>query len=460
MSLSSWVVRHVTYPTHERLRGRPTLRALENLRAVAAGTPRELRDECNRRLHDLLIFAAARLPYYASLLSRCRIDLHADDPVAELRKVPVQTKADVRAHARHLVWRGAPGGALPHSSGGTTGDTLQFYVDRVRQAEDLAARLFMQSRFGLIPGDRRLHLWGSPIELRASRFRRWRDRALNELLLNAFEMSPEQMDAHFEQIVRFQPQAIYGYPTALALLAQHIAQTRGPQEFNWLKLVVLTGEEVTPDQARRVRETFGCPVAAEYGSREVGLIGHDCPRGRMHVLWPHIHVDIGNAANILPAGHVGDVICTTLNTRAQPFIRYRLGDLGAVLDEPCECGLPFPLMRLAGGKITGFIALPDGRLCHGAITSHVLRDQRGIVAFKTHQHTLTEFEVLLVVDDTFNPASFERIRQRYRRLFGEAVNVDCRVVDEIPPDPSGKRRYVVSDVAPSYQSYEVVNAPG
>jgi phenylacetate-CoA ligase len=459
MSVSERFVRDLTYPAHEWLRGRRTLRELVELRRLAAATPSVMRADAAERLRNLLTFAGARLPYYAELFARYGVDPRGADPCAELRRLPVQDKADVRAHADHMVWRDVPGGLVPHSSGGTTGDTLHFCIDRVRQAQGLGARLFMQSLFGVQPGQRRLYLWGSPIEARVPRVKRWRDRLLNEMLLDAFDMSPAQMDAHLARILRFRPRVIYGYPTATALLAHHAAARLGPADFPWLRLVVLTGEEVTADQIAQARATFGCAVAMEYGNREVGLIAHDCPRGRLHVVWPHVHVDIAVAGQVAGPGQCGDVICTTLNTRAQPFIRYRVGDVGRLAPEPCPCGMPFPVMRLEGGKITGFIALPNGRLCHGAITSHILRDEPGIVAFKTHQHALDEFEVLLVVDGGFNAETVERVRQRYRELFGPQINVDCRLVDEIPPDPSGKRRYVVSDVAPNYADFEVVSTP-
>jgi phenylacetate-CoA ligase len=458
MNLSEWLVRHVTYPAHERLHGRHTLGELATLSRLATRSPADVNRHCAARLRDMLCFAQEHLPYYRSLLARCGTDPRAADPYIELAKLPVLGKADVRAHREEMLCRKVPGGPIPHSSGGTTGDTLHFYIDRVRQAQQLAARLFMQGLFGVRPGERRAYLWGSPIEARLSRLKRWHDRCLNEILLNAFEMSPAQMDAHLATILAFKPSVLYGYPSAAALLARHAARRYGPRDFPWLRLVVLTGEEVAAEQVDQAGEVFGCRVACEYGSREVGLIAHDCPHGRMHVITPHVHVEVvggGAAPQPLPPGHCGEIACTTLNTRAQPMIRYLIGDVGTLLPQRCSCGLPFPLLRLEGGKITGFIALRDGRLCHGAVTSHVLRDQPGIVEFKTYQRELDSFEVLLVVDERFEPAAIPHVQQRYRELFGPQVNVACRVVERIPPDPSGKRRYVVSDVAPDYARFEI-----
>jgi phenylacetate-CoA ligase len=140
------------------------------------------------------------------------------------------------------------------------------------------------------------------------------------------------------------------------------------------------------------------------------------------------------------------------------MLRYRVGDAGAWAEQDCLCGLPWPVLELHGGKLAGFLALPDGRLCHGAVSSHAVHGIRGLVTFRTHQHAIDHVSVSLVVDDDFDSASLDIIRRRYHDLFGSAVQVDVCVVDEIPPDPSGKRRHVVSDVAPDYTTFEVVSA--
>lgn len=450
MYLPTWIVSKITYPWHERLRGRPTLRYYRETESLARVSAAELADLGRRRLADLLTFAAERLPYYRRLLDddgRARIQ---DDPHVVLQSLPVMSKAEVRANARELVYAEAPGGLIPCGSGGTTGDTLRFFIDRPRAAQTLGCRLFMQKLFGVAPGDRRVYLWGSPIECRGSRLKGGRDRLLNELLLDAFDLGPRSLDRHLDAIREFRPKLIYSYPTAAALLARHALRRHRPRDFAWLRLVVMTGEEITPEQREQVHETFGCPTASEYGNREVGLIAHECPRGRLHVMSHHILVEILHGATPAPAGEVGEVICTNMTTRAQPPIRYRLGDAGSRPAGNCDCGLPFPLMRIEGGRTTGFVVLEDGRLCHGAISSTVLRDEPGIIQFKTIQRAVDRFEVLLVVGESFDPRAPERIRDRYRTVFGPRVDAKIRIVDAIPPDPSGKRRHVVSEIAPDY----------
>jgi Coenzyme F390 synthetase len=236
-----------------------------------------------------------------------------------------------------------PGGLIPASSGGTTGDTLHFHIDRIRQAQDHAARLFMQSLFGVLPGARRLHLWGSPIEARARWLRRFRDRLINERLVSAFDLSSRRLDAYLDVLTGWQPAVVYGYPSAVAALAYHAIDRGRSVPPGRIRLVVLTGEEIYPHQREVIRAAFGAPVASEYGNREVGLIAHECPHGSLHVITPHVHVEILRGGEPVALGQAGEIVCTTLGTRGQPMIRYRVGDLGRLLDCACPCGLPLPL---------------------------------------------------------------------------------------------------------------------
>lgn len=456
MTLDSLAVRTISYPLHEWLSGRRTLAELRDLRTVTGGSVEHLEAEVERRVAALLRFAQATLAFHARRFAAAGVDVHAVSPSREIAKLAPLTKADVRAHAADMVWTGVPGGPIAHSSGGTTGDTLHFVIDRVRQAQTLAARLFMQERLGVRTGERRAYFWGSPIERRGSRLRRWRDRALNEILLDAFELSAASLDRHLARIARFRPALLYAYPSAAAALAQRARRTNSTAAFTSLKAVVLTGEETRPEERGAIRDICACPVVEEYGNREIGLIAHECLAGGLHIITPHILLETQRGSCPTKPGETGEIHCTTLNTRAQPFIRYRVGDAGALLAGACRCGLPLPLMRLDGGKITGFVTLPDGRLCHGAIVSHILRDLPGIVHFKTIQRTIEKFDVLLVTDERFENDNIATIEERYKRLLGERVHATCHLVGAIPPDPSGKRRYFVSETTGRFESRVLV----
>jgi phenylacetate-CoA ligase len=425
-------------------------------------TPERAADTQRTRLSAQLQFAAT-LPFYAERFTRYGVDPDGSDPAAELAKLPVLTKADIRANTPRMLNPRVRGGLVPAITGGTTGQTLRFYSDQIRAAETMGTRLCLQQRLGVRPGDRRAYVWGSPIELRVARVKRWRDRLLNELVLNCFELGPAQMDAHLTRLRRYQPRLMYGFSSALALLARHGAQGYGPRDFPALKAVVATGEPLTPDQRAQIGATFGAPVIAEYGARESGLIGYECPHGALHVLTRNVHLEVLVEGRPVPAGALGDIVCTPLNAWAQPLLRYGQGDVGALLPSDaaatCPCGWKLPVLRLESGRTNGFIALPGGRLCSGVIASYICRDQPGVVQYRMHQRTLDDFDIWIVPGTGFGPPTLQTIVERCRRLFGLQVRVHWRLVDEIPAQASGKRSDFLSDVASDYTRFEVVQ-PG
>ena len=446
--IPEWLTRSVTFPLYERVCRRDTLREMRRVDAELRLPADALADRVRQRLQRLLIFAARTLPFYQRLFDTCRIRPERDDPYAALQRLPVLDKATVRANAPDMIWTAVPGGPRPAVTGGTSGDTLRFFLDRAHHARNMGARLALHHSLGVQPGDRRLYLWGSRIELRRGQWQRLRDILINERILDAFELPPRRMDAYLAFIRRYQPRLVYGYGTALALLARHALKRGGPP-LPPPRAVILTSDETSADDRAVVRAAFGAPVLNEYGSREMGIIAHECPHGALHVLTPLVHVEILRDGHPVPPGQPGRIVCTNLAGRAQPLIRYAQGDFGRLLPEPCACGSPLPVLRLEHARTSGFLVLPDGRVFADHVVSWRTPVDPSIVEYRVYQRALDRLEVFLVVDEHFTAAVSERLRARYREYFGPDIHVSIRVVDRIPPDPSGKRRFLVSDLCPA-----------
>ncbi len=52
-----------------------------------------------------------------------------------------------------------------------------------------------------------------------------------------------------------------------------------------------------------------------------------------------------------PPGEVGEVVCTVLQRRASPLIRFRTQDLGVLDPSPCPCGVRFPRLHVRGRMV-------------------------------------------------------------------------------------------------------------
>jgi len=76
----------------------------------------------------------------------------------------------------------------------------------------------------------------------------------------------------------------------------------------------------------------------------------------------------------------------------------------------------------------------------------VLRAVPGIAQFKCIQHALDRMEVQIVPDARWSEAARNAVVAGLHARLGEALKVELRMLDEIPPEASGKHRYVVSHV--------------
>lgn len=449
MSLPARLVGDALFPLHERLMGRPTFAFLEELERSQWRSRGEIEAQQARRLTALLRTAHAHSPWFARRMDEVGFDPHGRElALSDLQELPTMDKADASAHREELVWRGAPGGVFPYNTGGSSGVPLSFYFGRARQASDAAGRMRARRWWGVDVGEREVYLWGAPVELNKTDIVKVvRDRLLNQLVLNAFNMSEAAMDGYLDAIRSYRPACIYGYASSIALLAAH-AQDRGVRmRLPTLKVVCTTGEPLFEHQRELIGSIFGVPVANEYGSRDIGFTAHETPEGQMLLISESIVLEVLDPQGLpVAAGESGEAVMTGLCSEAQPFIRYRTGDMVRLSTDPCRAGRGLHVISQVAGRQTDFIVRSDGTIMHALAVIYVLRAIEGIRQFKCVQHVPNAVEVLIVPEAGWSAAQVARIAAGLRARLGADLRVDCLVCDSIPPEASGKHRYVVSHV--------------
>lgn len=447
MSVPAWFARSI-YRTQEAVMHRPTFAVLAEIERTQWLQRDAMSNYQTGRLNALLQSALAHSPWHAARLRAAGLDeatraggVRLDD----LLRLPTMDKRDARDNVEQLVWREAPGGVFKYTTGGSSGEPLIFHFGRTRQAADAAGRLRARRWWGVEPGEREVYLWGAPVELnKTDRIKTLRDRLVNQLLLNAFEMSPARMDAYLDAIVHWNPKAIYGYASSLALLAAH-AEARGIRpRLPALRVVSTTGEPLFPHQRELIARAFGVPVSVEYGARDAGLMALESPDGVLlqmsetHII--EVLDDVGNPVE------EGEAVITSLVSEAQPFIRYRTGDVVRRSGRTDPGGRGLDVLDAVVGRQTDFVVAADGRIMHALALIYVLRAIPGVRQFKLIQHAIDRLEVQVVPDNGWNEAAWEAVLRGLRARLGAGLEVELRTVDAIAPEASGKYRYVVSHV--------------
>ena len=447
--IRSSLARHLVYPLHERLLKRPTfsyLAELERSQWLSRSGMQQLQEQ---KLANLLASAYEHCPWHRARIATAGIDQGASVSLEELRLLPAMDKQDAITHGDELVWHDVPGGAFKYNTGGSSGQPLIFYYGRRRQASDAAGRMRARRWWGVEPGDPEVYLWGAPVELdKTDRIKTLRDRLINQLVLNAFEMSPAGMDEYARAIQSFQPHCIYGYASSLALLAAHLLDRKTGLRLPKLKVVCTTGEPLFDYQRELIGKAFGAPVANEFGSRDIGFTAHETPEGQMLLMSESIILEVlDEHGQAVAPGETGEAVMTALESFAQPFIRYRTGDMVRMADETCRAGRGLDVVAEVLGRSTDFIVRSDGTIMHALAVIYVLRAVAGVAEFKIVQHSLHEFEVLVVPNNSWQGSGHVEIETGLRKRLGDDIHIDLRLLESIPAEASGKYRYVISRVS-------------
>ena len=309
-----FISRQLIYPLQESLLNRPTFPYLESLEKTQWLSRAELEALQLQKLQALLKSAQQHSPWHAERIASSGMNLDALS-FEELRKLPTMNKADAQQHGQAMAWKEVPGGSFRYTTGGSSGAPLIFRYGRSRQSSDAAGRIRARRWWQVNVGDREVYLWGAPVELNnTDKIKTLRDRLINQLVLNAFAMSPSTMDSYLRMIHRFNPSCIYGYASSVALLAAYAKQNQQSLNLPALKVVCTTGEPLYPEQRRLIAEVFKVPVANEYGSRDIGFTAHENSHQQMLLMSESILLEVlDGSGQPVKAGEMGEAVTEIVN---------------------------------------------------------------------------------------------------------------------------------------------------
>jgi phenylacetate-CoA ligase len=138
-------------------------------------------------------------------------------------------------------------------------------------------------------------------------------------------------------------QVLVSTPSYALVIAQAVRDAGiDPAELP-LELGLLGGEPWTEALRVQIERELGLTAMGFYGLSEMcgpGVAAECSVRDGLHVQEDHFLPEVvdPDGGEALGEGEEGELVFTTLLKEALPLIRYRTGDIGAIVTEPCECG--------------------------------------------------------------------------------------------------------------------------
>jgi len=389
-------------------------------------------------LRDLVRHAAEQVPLYRSLYAG--IDTLSIRGAADLPRLPVVGKSQLRAAGSNWISRDALGPLVGITTSGSTGAPLRFDIDRTydqwRKAQCL--RPYISNGRRLFARTLRLR----PLA-RAPTKRPWFNRLglLPELLIDA-AADP----GHVRQVWQSaRPQILQGYPSRLRQLAIDCLQSGQALE-PAPRLIFTDSELLLPETRELIERTFGAPLIDIFGTFETDNIAYQCERrSGYHVALDSVIIEIVRDGAPVAHGQTGELVVTVLRNRTMPFIRYNLRDLAAWATEPCGCGRTAPLLRVIAGRSDDTILLPDGRertpqdvFVELAGRSRVLRQ------FQLRQTSALRMVLSIVPTAAFTASDRRDLADKLGRIL-QPLQLDIEITERIRADTSGKLRAFIRE---------------
>ncbi len=445
--------RRLIYPIWSRKDGDYPLAHLREFERTQYFSPERLRELQWERLERLVHHAYERCPFYRERWSAAGIrpgDIRGFDDFARL---PLVTKRDIQEHAPDMVRSDrSPGDLVQNRTGGSTGEPLVFYLDPDRVRSRAASSIRHDRWAGKDIGTYYASIWGhrrdrEPLGNSWAAFReRWIYRVL---FLDASSLSADTLRGFVDRLRRARPEVYVAYANAIYLLARFLKE-EGVSDPPRPEAIIATAEVLEPERRALIESVFGCPVFDRYGCREVSIIASECSEhDGLHINAEALHVEILRDGKPAAAGEAGEVVVTDLLNTGMPLIRYRIRDMAAPVEGVCRCGRGLPRLRMAGGRVTDFISTPDGRIVSGAsLTIFLVANTPGLRQAQLRQARREEVVVRIVRGPDYDRASEDYLLRTAREMLGDAVRIAVEPVEEIPPSPSGKHLFCVSEVDP------------
>jgi len=286
----------------------------------------------------------------------------------DLARLPVMTRDRLREVFPRLreIYRDRRD-VSEYTSGGATSEPVQFYFSRRQRRLVGGCNLEMYMQLGWRPGMPRFSLWGREpgaksrpprrLTLRG-KFGRW----LQHTTAYGGYVPPDEEYLKFLGSVRANPGcAVFGFTSllescALLMLERGLELPPGHIAAAWT-----CSEMLTERQRQLIEQAFGLSPRRHYGSRECSTTAADCRCGTLHLSPRFIAEAVDPQSHVpLPAGQTGSLLLTDLFNDATPFIRYEIGDLGAVEWRDCACGRSGWCLTELAGRTAGLFTLPSG----------------------------------------------------------------------------------------------------
>jgi len=392
-----------------RLNGFPIKKAKTELDKIIHFSDEEYAAFLQNKKKEIVDFHLKNNSFYAVL---------AGNTTAEnWENLPVLTKQNLQ---KPLAERLSKGYTLKNvyvnKTSGSSGTPFVFAKDKYAHALTWSSIIMRFGWFGInFNHSYQARFYGIPMDFIGYRKERLKDFLSRRFRFPVFDLSDVVLEKFLKEFKTKKFDYLNGYTSSIVLFAKYLERKNIilKEICPTLKACFVTSEMLFESDKNLLKKQFGIPVINEYGASELDLIAFENPNGEWQVNAETLFVEIlDENNNPVPNGTEGKIVITSLFNKANPFIRYEIGDIG-ILDE--KSTLQKPILKKLIGRTNDIAILPSGKKSPGLtfyyVTKSIIEDDGNVKEFIIKQIKLDSFEIEYVSDKELDIDQIQKIQQ-------------------------------------------------
>jgi phenylacetate-CoA ligase len=439
----SWGLKNLIIPGGDFIVRHGMMRHLKFLKDAQWWSRDEVLGFQSKALQNLVEIAYRDVPLYRALMEQRNLRPEDIQNLQDIAKLPILTKEAIRKNYPTKMIRSTGSRRYQVSSSGSTGTNLCAQQDIETAGRLRACHLLALDWAGWSMGEPHLQFG---MTVRRGSLKSAKDFVFRCHYVSSYELTNAELDRTIGRLEEKKIEHIHGYPGSLYHLARRTLEVK--KHFR-MKSVVSWGDNLYRHYRETIERAFQRKVFDTYGCAEGISVGGQCGvQNRYHTFSTEVIVEFVNDDGIPVGPHeMGNLILTRLHPGPMPFIRYQVGDVGIRGDdEMCSCGRGFVTMESIQGRDTDIIITPRGNRLIVHFFTGLLEHFPQISQFQIRQKKHDLMTIYIVPRHDFSDEVGKKVIRTLQEK-GADISMTIELVNEIPLLPSGKRRFVINEVA-------------
>ncbi|MEP0713216.1 MAG: phenylacetate--CoA ligase family protein [Algoriphagus sp.] len=392
---------------------------------------------------ELVRFHHQHNPFYRKFVGATLPDRWED--------IPILRKNDLQVNSSNLISNGLKSKDLHFgSTSGSSGIPLKFARDKFSHSMTWALILDRYSRVGLKSTDYQARFYGIPLARSAYYKERIKDYFMNRYRFVIFDISENSLQKFIDKFRASPFRYLYGYTNSQIRFA-HYLQSKGLKLTEICPTVtcaIVTSEQCNPEDKAFLESVFQVPVYVEYGAAEVAFLAMSDPQGVSRLSNETVITEVISDDELLVSnGKPGRLIFTNLFNTAMQFIRYEVGDLGVIEEDPHQ--VQDKLLDLKG-RLNEQVILPSGKIAAGFtiyyISKHLMGTFGHVSEYQVQQLSSSKFIFSIVTDREIDKSVTTLIQEAFDKYLEPGLEVAIQKVNAIDREKSGKLKHFISHI--------------